>query len=446
MLPPPLFPPPLASERSAPSSSRSSSISSGHTTASRGSDHSRGRPYSNFVSDQQSAWHTAYDSEHDGTAQQFDNDSSNHDAALYGFSSTNNNRDAAASGFMVMHAFTQRRSFGSRGTPITWLVDSGTNAHITPHAEALVNAEKSSSCCTFGNRSQSDATSVGDCVLDVRSSDGVKTIVMRDVLHIPDSPFPLFSSILFREQGGTYVDSPEGSYLQKDGVRIPLQVHAATKFNMFTAYSLHQPSDNGIMSFAVRAGQPTRTLQEWHDALGHPHAAAIAELAKQGVLSVRGAIDVSKFNCAICKESKSTALSFQRGTRSPKQPGEMLHTDLSGPHPMDVNGLRYYIVFVDEATRYKHVAGLHSKDEAAAATADCIDMFRRYGITIRTVTGDGAGELGRSHAFMQVLTGKAVNWRTAAPLSPSQNGIAERTIKDVNRTARVITIMGRQRP
>ncbi|CAM9556873.1 unnamed protein product [Sphacelaria rigidula] len=144
----------------------------------------------------------------------------------------------------------------------------------------------------------------------------------------------------------------------------------------------------------------------------------------------------SEMRCSVCKECKSEALSYGRGGRSPRAPGEVVHIDLEGPFHANVTGMKYFQVFVDETSRGKHVVGLKTRDVATVATGAYIDEMAREGVVIKCISGDGAGELGRSVKFQRMLTNRGIKWRNSPPRTPQSNGIDERAIQQLMRIAR----------
>ncbi|CAM9595221.1 unnamed protein product [Sphacelaria rigidula] len=100
--------------------------------------------------------------------------------------------------------------------------------------------------------------------------------------------------------------------------------------------------------------------------------------------------------CGVCKECKSEALSYGRGSRSPKAPREIVHTGLQGPFHADTTGMKHFYVFVDEVSRDKHAVGLNTRDAATDDTGAYIDEMAREGVAIKCISGDGAKGLGQS--------------------------------------------------
>ena len=57
--------------------------------------------------------------------------------------------------------------------------------------------------------------------------------------------------------------------------------------------------------------------------------------------------------------------------------------------------MKYFQVFVDEASRDKRVGGLKTRDAAVDAIANYIEEMAREGVAIKCISSDGAGELRR---------------------------------------------------
>ncbi len=123
----------------------------------------------------------------------------------------------------------------------------------------------------------------------------------------------------------------------------------------------------------------------------HPHPASITFLEQRGLISIAGIKTLDDFNCRICKESKSTVPHYQRGTRSIKRPGEVVHVDLVGPFSPDMYGCAHLMVFIDEASRHKSVFGLRTKYEAHKQLRPYQEGMQLLGVKVECVRGDGAG-------------------------------------------------------
>ncbi len=144
-----------------------------------------------------------------------------------------------------------------------------------------------------------------------------------------------------------------------------------------------------------------------------------------------GTKGIDNFNRRICKETKSTTPHYQRGTRSIKQPGEVVHVDLVGSFEPDMNGYKQMMVFIDEATRFKSVLGLKNRGDTHKLLKNYTEDMQLAGVTVDCIRGDGAGELGRSRIFRQELKNLALKLESSPPYTHQQQGLVERAIRQV---------------
>lgn len=86
---------------------------------------------------------------------------------------------------------------------------------------------------------------------------------------------------------------------------------------------------------------------------------------------------------------------------------------------------------MDEASRDKHVVGLKTRNAAIDATEAHIDDMARGGVTIKCISGDGAGEFGWSVSFHRMLANRGIKWRCPYPGTSQSSGIAERAIQQL---------------
>jgi transposase InsO family protein len=106
---------------------------------------------------------------------------------------------------------------------------------------------------------------------------------------------------------------------------------------------------------------------------------------------------------------------------------ELLHGDLCGPvKPTTLGGRRYFLLLVDDATRYMWVVLLTAKSEAlsaikriqAAAKKECSRNLR----VLRT---DNGGEF-TANEFATYCADEGVTGYFSAPYTPQQNRVVER--------------------
>ena len=264
-------------------------------------------------------------------------------------------------------------------------------------------------------------------------------VTLKDVFRIPELPCRLLSIGTIRRDGKEFVDSgTKKSYL------VPLVQKGRTedppgrKEKYLDPVGIRTREYNCAASaHASFANKKSRlTLKEWHVILGHTDPAAIKHLEKRRLIQARDTTVAKDIRRTVCRECKSRALSYGKGGRSPKTPGEVIHANLERPFHPDVAGMKHFQVFVDEAIRDKHIRGLETRGAAVDATANYNGEKAREGVAIKCISGDRAGELGRSVKFQRMLADRGVKGRSSPPRTSQSNAIVERAIQQLMRIAR----------
>jgi transposase InsO family protein len=99
-------------------------------------------------------------------------------------------------------------------------------------------------------------------------------------------------------------------------------------------------------------------------------------------------------------------------------------------------GKRYFLLMVDDFSRYMWLMLLSTKDEAEAGIR-CVKATAEVqtGCTLRTLHTNRGGEF-TSRSFEDFCTDHEVQCHLSAPYSPQQNGMVERGNQMVVSTAR----------
>ena len=105
----------------------------------------------------------------------------------------------------------------------------------------------------------------------------------------------------------------------------------------------------------------------WHRRMGHPGVNAMREMHKiyfgQGAVSFPKS-QINDIFCESCIFAKASRLPFSRVTaKSSTRPGEILYTDMGTLPIVTFSGYRYFIVFVDEYTRFLFTFLMKTRDE-----------------------------------------------------------------------------------
>jgi transposase InsO family protein len=169
----------------------------------------------------------------------------------------------------------------------------------------------------------------------------------------------------------------------------------------------------------------------WHRRLGHVGMKQLNRLVKYDL--VLGLKDV-KFEkdklCSACKARKQVANPHpNKSIMSTTRPLELLHMDLFGPTTYrSIGGNTYYLVIVDDYSRYTWVFFLHDKSH----TCDIFKTFVRraeneFEQKLKKVKSDNASELKNTNVE-EFCDEKGIKHEFSTTYTPEQNGIVERKI------------------
>lgn len=177
---------------------------------------------------------------------------------------------------------------------------------------------------------------------------------------------------------------------------------------------------------------------KWHARFGHINFTALRKMGREQL--VRGLPAVSQVDqlCEACLAGKHRRTPFpQQAQQRSLEPLQLLHGDLCGPiSPPTPSGNRYFLLLVDDYSRFMWLSLLPSKDGAAAAIKRIqAAAERKSGKKLRALRTDRGGEF-LVHHFADYCAELGVRRETTAPYSPQQNGVVERRNQSVVGTAR----------
>jgi hypothetical protein len=179
---------------------------------------------------------------------------------------------------------------------------------------------------------------------------------------------------------------------------------------------------------------------QWHEHFGHLHFEALKRLSAKGMIRGLPSLDHVEQFCDVCVLTKQRRLPFpQQSSFRAKKRLELVHGGLCGPvTPATPGGRRYFLLLVNDLSRYMWVVVLGSKGEAAdairraqaAAEAEC-------GRKLRMLRTDNGGEFTAAE-FASYCADEGVQRHYPAPYNTQQNGVVERRNQTVVWMARTL--------
>ncbi|KAG8087751.1 hypothetical protein GUJ93_ZPchr0010g8326 [Zizania palustris] len=192
----------------------------------------------------------------------------------------------------------------------------------------------------------------------------------------------------------------------------------------------HGPCKGGLYPLASSASTPLpRSILSaskvdqalWHRRLGHPSssiASSVLESLKLFPLNKESHV------CDACQQAKSHRLPFSSSSRVSTSPLELVHSDVWGPTISSVSGHKYYVIFIDDFSRFTWLYLLKHKSDVEFAFIQFKHLAEnQLNAKIKAVQSDGGGEYVKLHSL---FVSAGITHRVSCPHTSQQNGVAER--------------------
>jgi len=139
-------------------------------------------------------------------------------------------------------------------------------------------------------------------------------------------------------------------------------------------------------------------------------------------------INVSSWNktpivCSSCQLGKSCKLPFGLRNKIEKEPLLKIHCDLWGPAPIESSQhMKYYVIFVDDHTRYTWIYPLKRKYEFFEVFVKFQKIVgKQFSKEIKIIQCDGGGKFIKTD-FLNHLEDCGIMRDISCPNTPKQNG------------------------
>ena len=188
---------------------------------------------------------------------------------------------------------------------------------------------------------------------------------------------------------------------------------------MFEVHDLKIPSQ--VVFAAATTVTPSLDLR--HARLVHPSLSRLQLLASQGHL---GSVQFQKFHCTSCHFGKQTKLPFNKSDSFSSAPFDLIHSDILGPPPVPTEGgSKYFVIFVDDFSRYTWIYLLHYRSELVSIYQTFRKMIEtQFNRTVKVFQSDNAQEY-NDKFFLSFLDSHGTLPQWSCPYTSQQNGRAE---------------------
>ncbi|XP_040384195.1 uncharacterized protein LOC121055551 [Oryza brachyantha] len=345
----------------------------------------------------------------------------------------------AASAFLHLEEPKARALLGDDSNDKTdgWVLDTGATHHMTGRREFFTELDPSvRGFVKFGDASGVDIKGTGSVIFTTKSGEHR---LLTGVYYIPALRNSIISIGQLEEEKGSCVVIKNGVMRiwdrRKIGERRGRLLVKVTRGNN-RLYILNEQVAQPVCLIARRDDE----AWQWHERFGHLHFEALKRLSTKEMVRGMPCLDHVEQFCDVCVLTKQRRLPFPHQTSfRAKERLELVHGDLCGPvTPATPGGRRFFLLLVDDLSRYMWVTVLGSKGEAAdairrtqaAAEAEC-------GRKLRILRTDNGGEFTAAE-FASYCADEGIHRHYSAPYSPQQNGVVERRNQTVVGMARAL--------
>lgn len=302
-------------------------------------------------------------------------------------------------------------------TSTEWVVDSGASYHCVPRREYFSTYKAGNFGTTkMGNQSVSQIVGIGD--ICIQTNVGC-TLNLKDVRHIPDLRLKLIS-VKVLDNEGYYNEMGNSSWKLTKGSLVVARGKLCCSL-----YKTHAK----VCSNQLNAVEDDASPNLWHRRLAHVGEKGLNVLVRKSLIPVAKGKALNP--CDHCLFGKQHRVSFKKSSTRRTKKLELVHSDLCGPMEMEsVGGNKYFLTFIDDASRKTWVYLLRTKDEVFSYFQKFHAMVEREtGMTLKCLRTDNGGEY-ISRELRDYCSKHGIRHEKTVPGTPQHNGVAER----MNRT------------
>lgn len=157
------------------------------------------------------------------------------------------------------------------------------------------------------------------------------------------------------------------------------------------------------------------TLHGWHKRLSHPHASLLRCLFLHFKLPTFS--NIFPTVCESCQLGKSHCLPFTHTHVPSLKPFDLIYLDVWGlPPSFSINGNKYFVLFVDDCTKYVWIYFLSHKSQVFSTFFQFHNMIHtQFNCTTKSLQTDWGGEYRNVLIF---LHNHGITHRISCPHTP----------------------------
>lgn len=310
-----------------------------------------------------------------------------------------------------------------------WIVDSGASSHMTHRKDWLTDYTVLDNVVNINvaNGQQLSAIGSGDVRKAERMQFGVK-----NVMYVPGLTANLLSVSTLVDRDFIVVFSENGCEIyDRSDCHVKGKVLYSCE-NVKGVYKFKADTNQTLFSAPM-----SDEFELWHRRLAHLGASNM-KLLRDGLARGVSFKIPDKLQCEPCLKGKQTRKPFNKsGAKRASEVLELIHSDVCGPLSVESNGgKRYFLLFIDDKTRYTFVYFLREKSEVFSKIFEFKKLVENQtNKKIKVFRSDNGKEFVNKQVS-QLFKESGIIHQTTVEFTPEQNGVAERANRSIMEKAR----------
>ncbi|CAL5376159.1 unnamed protein product [Camellia sinensis] len=281
----------------------------------------------------------------------------------------------------------------------------------------------------MGNSSYSKIVGIGD--ISIQTNIGHK-LVLKYVRHVPDLRLNLISRSALDRQGYTSTFRNGRWKLIGGALTIAREEMSSTLYKTQTKICLG----------SLNAAEDKESPDLWHRRLAHMSEKGLHLLAKQSRIPLSKESVLNP--CDHCLYGKQHRVSFSSTSKRKTEVLNLVYSDVCGPIEVEsLGGRKYFLTFIDDASRKLWVYFLKTKDEVFQHFQEFHAIVEREtGKKLKCLRTDNGGEY-TSNAFAAYCASRGIRHETTVHGTSQHNGVAERMNRTIMERVRCMLRMAK---
>lgn len=310
--------------------------------------------------------------------------------------------------------------------------NSGASSHMTFDSGTLApsSIRSGSGSVIVGNGAGLEVVHTGSSSLSNNSG----SFSLSSVLHVPSICKNLISVRQFTHDNNCSVEFYPWGFCVKD-----LKTGTLRHISPSSGPLYPFPAVLGSSFSAVRAPLVVgdKSVSLWHACLGNPGPAVLNLLRLTNSINCCSHA-LHSFQCTSCFTCKNVNLPFPVRVSVTSRPFQLIHSDVWTSSVPSLSGYRYYVIFIDDFSRYVWLFPLVCKSDVFI----CFQKFKafvsvQFSSTIQVLRSDNGGEYTKG-SFQWFLASIGISFQSSCPHTPQQNGVSERKHRHLSEIGRTM--------